>query len=147
MPSNGIFAERAGFEPAIAFPLYTLSRRAPSTTRTPLLPLLKRTAKIRVRNRNFANLSANQLTKAARSHKLYVFRQSKPRWPSQIIFIALCRCDSGQLLRCSISFISASFCSHINQITAFISFPPERNRRQIGRICFQHNIVPTVYIL
>ena len=30
-------AERAGFEPAIEFPLYTLSRRAPSATRTPLL--------------------------------------------------------------------------------------------------------------
>src|SRR5690348_8922518 len=29
-------AERAGFEPAIGFTLYTLSRRAPSTTRTPL---------------------------------------------------------------------------------------------------------------
>ncbi len=36
---NKFLAERAGFEPAIAFPLYTLSRRAPSTTRTPLLPL------------------------------------------------------------------------------------------------------------
>jgi hypothetical protein len=30
-------AERAGFEPAIPFRVYTLSRRAPSTTRTPLL--------------------------------------------------------------------------------------------------------------
>ncbi len=29
-------AEGAGFEPAIGFPLYTLSRRAPSTTRPPL---------------------------------------------------------------------------------------------------------------
>lgn len=29
-------AERAGFEPAIQFPIYALSRRAPSTTRTPL---------------------------------------------------------------------------------------------------------------
>ncbi len=29
-------AERAGFEPAIRFHVYTLSRRAPSTTRTPL---------------------------------------------------------------------------------------------------------------
>jgi hypothetical protein len=29
-------AERAGFEPAIPFRVYTLSRRAPSTTRTPL---------------------------------------------------------------------------------------------------------------
>jgi hypothetical protein len=36
-----LFAERAGFEPAIAFPLYTLSRRAPSTTRTPLLSFFK----------------------------------------------------------------------------------------------------------
>ena len=32
-----VLAERAGFEPAIQFPVYTLSRRAPSTTRTPLL--------------------------------------------------------------------------------------------------------------
>ena len=38
-----ILVERAGFEPAIEFPLYTLSRRAPSTTRT---PLHKRAAKI-----------------------------------------------------------------------------------------------------
>ena len=30
-------AEGAGFEPAIRFPVYTLSRRAPSTTRPPLL--------------------------------------------------------------------------------------------------------------
>ena len=29
-------AERTGFEPAITFPLYTLSKRAPSTTRPPL---------------------------------------------------------------------------------------------------------------
>ena len=29
-------AERKGFEPSIRFPVYTLSRRAPSTTRTPL---------------------------------------------------------------------------------------------------------------
>ena|GEM_PF-6972273 len=31
-----ILAEREGFEPSIELPLYTLSRRAPSTTRTPL---------------------------------------------------------------------------------------------------------------
>jgi hypothetical protein len=31
-----VTAERAGFEPAIPFRVYTLSRRAPSTTRTPL---------------------------------------------------------------------------------------------------------------
>jgi hypothetical protein len=30
-------AEREGFEPSIEFPLYTLSRRAPSTTRPSLL--------------------------------------------------------------------------------------------------------------
>src|SRR3989339_371343 len=30
-------AEREGFEPSIKLPLYTLSRRAPSTTRTSLL--------------------------------------------------------------------------------------------------------------
>ena len=29
-------AERAGFEPAVRFPVHTLSRRAPSTTRPPL---------------------------------------------------------------------------------------------------------------
>ncbi len=29
-------AERKGFEPSKQFPVYTLSRRAPSTTRTPL---------------------------------------------------------------------------------------------------------------
>ena len=29
-------AEREGFEPSIELPLYTLSRRAPSTTRTSL---------------------------------------------------------------------------------------------------------------
>lgn len=29
-------AERTGFEPAIALPQYTLSKRAPSTTRPPL---------------------------------------------------------------------------------------------------------------
>ena len=35
-------AEGAGFEPAIRFPVYTLSRRAPSTTRPPLPPALRR---------------------------------------------------------------------------------------------------------
>ena len=30
-------AEGEGFEPSIRFPVYTLSRRAPSTTRPPLL--------------------------------------------------------------------------------------------------------------
>ncbi len=30
-------AERMGFEPMKEFPLYTLSKRAPSTTRPPLL--------------------------------------------------------------------------------------------------------------
>ena len=29
-------AERAGFEPAVELPLHTLSKRAPSATRTPL---------------------------------------------------------------------------------------------------------------
>ena len=32
-----LLAEREGFEPSIRFHVYTLSRRAPSTTRTPLL--------------------------------------------------------------------------------------------------------------
>ena len=31
-----ILAEGAGFEPAIRFPVYTLSKRAPSATRPPL---------------------------------------------------------------------------------------------------------------
>ncbi len=31
-----VMAEREGFEPSIRFPVYTLSRRAPSTTRPPL---------------------------------------------------------------------------------------------------------------
>src|SRR5271154_4429306 len=35
--SRKSLAERAGFEPAIPLQVYTLSRRAPSTTRTPLL--------------------------------------------------------------------------------------------------------------
>ena len=30
-------AERVGFEPTVEFPLHTLSKRAPSTTRTSLL--------------------------------------------------------------------------------------------------------------
>ena len=33
---EGVMAERVGFEPTIELPLYTLSRRAPSTTRPPL---------------------------------------------------------------------------------------------------------------
>ena len=32
-----ILAEREGFEPSVRLPLHTLSKRAPSTTRTPLL--------------------------------------------------------------------------------------------------------------
>ena len=32
-----LMAERMGFEPMKEFPLYTLSKRAPSTTRPPLL--------------------------------------------------------------------------------------------------------------
>src|SRR5579871_558972 len=34
--SSAIMAEREGFEPSIEFPLYTLSKRAPSTTRPSL---------------------------------------------------------------------------------------------------------------
>src|SRR5690606_6147156 len=33
---DGVVAEREGFEPSRRFPAYTLSRRAPSTTRPPL---------------------------------------------------------------------------------------------------------------
>ena len=33
---NTVLAEGAGFEPAIRFPAYTLSKRAPSATRPPL---------------------------------------------------------------------------------------------------------------
>jgi hypothetical protein len=33
---HSFLAEREGFEPSIEFPLYTLSRRAPSTTRPSL---------------------------------------------------------------------------------------------------------------
>src|SRR4051812_38741703 len=33
---NGKLAEREGFEPSVEFPLHTLSKRAPSTTRTSL---------------------------------------------------------------------------------------------------------------
>ena len=35
-----LMAEREGFEPSIRFPVYTLSKRAPSTTRPPLLLIL-----------------------------------------------------------------------------------------------------------
>ena len=38
-PSSTAMAERKGFEPSIEFPLYTRSRRAPSTTRPPVRPL------------------------------------------------------------------------------------------------------------
>jgi hypothetical protein len=34
--SSGFFAERAGFEPAVGFPLRPLSKRVPSATRSPL---------------------------------------------------------------------------------------------------------------
>ncbi len=40
-------AEGAGFEPAIRFPVYTLSRRAPSTARPPLRRALHGTARAR----------------------------------------------------------------------------------------------------
>ena len=33
---SGVLAEREGFEPSIEFPLYALSKRAPSASRTPL---------------------------------------------------------------------------------------------------------------
>src|SRR2546427_10186873 len=34
--SFGLLAEREGFEPSVQFPVHTLSKRAPSTTRTSL---------------------------------------------------------------------------------------------------------------
>src|ERR1700722_13745915 len=34
--ANGLMAEGVGFEPTIRFPVYTLSKRAPSATRPPL---------------------------------------------------------------------------------------------------------------
>src|ERR1700752_3475949 len=33
--ANGVLAEGVGFEPTIRFPVYTLSKRAPSATRPP----------------------------------------------------------------------------------------------------------------
>jgi hypothetical protein len=39
MPSNVKLAESVGFEPTLEFPLNTLSKRAPSTTRPTLLLL------------------------------------------------------------------------------------------------------------
>ena len=39
MVVNEKMADREGFEPSIEFPLYTRSRRAPSTTRPPVHPL------------------------------------------------------------------------------------------------------------
>jgi hypothetical protein len=41
---RGKVAEREGFEPSIRFPLYTLSKRAPSTTRPSLRGTLFRIA-------------------------------------------------------------------------------------------------------
>ena len=41
-------AEGAGFEPAIRFPIYTLSRRAPSTTRPPLRRADRHIASVRL---------------------------------------------------------------------------------------------------
>ena len=59
-----VSAERAGFEPAIPFRVYTLSRRAPSTTRTPLL--------IKISQRNFkldiAGASGRPAARAAKVH-------------------------------------------------------------------------------
>lgn len=43
---EGLFEERRGFEPPIRFPAYTLSRRAPSTTRAPL----RREASAKIQN-------------------------------------------------------------------------------------------------
>ena len=39
--ANLELAERVGFEPTVEFPLHTLSKRAPSTTRTSLRYLLR----------------------------------------------------------------------------------------------------------
>jgi hypothetical protein len=60
-------AEREGFEPSIRFPVYTLSRRAPSTTRTPLLEIFNRAAN-KPRNYGF-NKSLEQLV---RPHNLII---------------------------------------------------------------------------
>ena len=38
--SDGLVAEREGFEPSKQFPVYTLSKRAPSATRPPLQNLI-----------------------------------------------------------------------------------------------------------
>lgn len=40
MSLEGGMAERVGFEPTLEFPLNTLSKRAPSTTRPPLLGMV-----------------------------------------------------------------------------------------------------------
>src|SRR6476619_554638 len=44
-----LMAERAGFEPTVEFPLHTLSKRAPSTTRTSLRRRARRSAGARRR--------------------------------------------------------------------------------------------------
>ena len=62
-------AEREGFEPPIEFPLYTLSRRAPSTTRT---PLLLRAAKILHQNLVSENILSIQSCLTRNLFKAYL---------------------------------------------------------------------------
>src|SRR5690606_39524045 len=61
--SRGQMAEREGFEPSRRFPAYTLSRRAPSTTRPPLrgaLLSVRRGAKARGGDKKSAFRSARE---------------------------------------------------------------------------------------
>jgi hypothetical protein len=68
------FAERAGFEPAIPFPVYTLSRRAPSTTRTPLLfNYLENGLK------EINNLRALQINEAISGQQAAIIRVQEPQ--------------------------------------------------------------------
>src|ERR1700761_2131420 len=103
-------AESKRFELLIPFRVYTLSRRAPSTTRTTLL--------------------------VAPRHSARAAKVQFPRLPSEY-FLSILRCDPCHFFHGNALYFR-QFRRDIFQVAALVTLAPERHRREIRRIRLQH---------
>src|SRR6187399_2324543 len=120
-----LFAERAGFEPAIPFRVYTLSRRAPSTTRTPLRLKHPYSKPSGLKH----SLGATQLRAA---------KVQTPDLDSEY-FLGIFRRHAGHFFL-TYPLDLRQLSRYILQIAALITLAPVRHRAQVGRIRLQHHV-------
>jgi hypothetical protein len=123
-----LLAERAGFEPAIPFRVYTLSRRAPSTTRTPLQKIVC-SMRFQLATARRRGPSATGVTSAYRHPHQKMIGVAKVQYPSldSEYFLCIPRRHLRHLFdRQSLDLRQLSH--DISEIAALIPFTPERRR-------------------